>query len=390
MRLLLVCRPTPGHMVHGRRELLSSLVLASFPLCDLTEDDLTQNPKFYQLLAALSQKVDHTGLTATLKADLEKAEQKLQNQRRRWLQVQSLHGALLEMIQDHRVKKHRTSVPPDQNMFYDTMERCLLVAQCVRQLDLSTTATTTTTSTSTSTTTDPDPDPDRDQPSVLGLNPQQVLELMPPEKDVQRMKQSLPKELEKHLKTKCFSLLSYYQPDWESDRDGLKNIKLSHMAAQLDGDRKRAETLTEVSRQNEILLQRQTQLYLTELTRCIQHLQTLILDHRLRIQSQLDRKKLDYLEAKCELVMQKIRMEAVEIRLETYTANTVATHKKIRQLELELNDCRLERRAAESKVASFQMLGADFDALAKEYGRLQGEIAVKRWALTELGQHHAE
>jgi len=44
-----------------------------------------------------------------------------------------------------------------------------------------------------------------------------------------------------------------------------------------------------------------------ELTRCIQHLQTLILDHRLRIQSQLDCKKLDYLEAKCELVMQKIR-----------------------------------------------------------------------------------
>lgn len=47
-------------------------MLASFPLCDLTEDDLTQNPRFYQLLAALSHKVDHTGLTASLKADLEK------------------------------------------------------------------------------------------------------------------------------------------------------------------------------------------------------------------------------------------------------------------------------------------------------------------------------
>lgn len=28
------------------------------------------------------------------------------------------------------------------------------------------------------------------------------------------MKQSLPRELEKHLKKKCLSLLSYYQPEW--------------------------------------------------------------------------------------------------------------------------------------------------------------------------------
>ena len=44
-----------------------------------------------------------------------------------------------------------------------------------------------------------------------------------------------------------------------------------------------------------------------ELTKCLQLLQSLILDHRLTIQTQLDGKKLEYLEAKCELVMQKIR-----------------------------------------------------------------------------------
>ena len=32
--------------------------------------------------------------------------------------------------------------------------------------------------------------------------------------NVQRMKQSLPRELEKHLKKKCWGLLSYYQPEW--------------------------------------------------------------------------------------------------------------------------------------------------------------------------------
>lgn len=43
------------------------------------------------------------------------------------------------------------------------MERCLLVAQCVRQLDPSNTT-------------------NQDQPSVLGLTPQLVTELMPSEK----------------------------------------------------------------------------------------------------------------------------------------------------------------------------------------------------------------
>lgn len=47
------------------------------------------------------------------------------------------------------------------------MEKCLLVAECVKQLDPSSTT-------------------EQDQPSVLGLNPQQILELMPSEKVSQK------------------------------------------------------------------------------------------------------------------------------------------------------------------------------------------------------------
>lgn len=47
-------------------------VLASFPLCDITEEDLTQNPQFCKLLATLSQHVDRTGLTGPLKTELDK------------------------------------------------------------------------------------------------------------------------------------------------------------------------------------------------------------------------------------------------------------------------------------------------------------------------------
>uniref|UniRef100_A0A3B3D5D0 HAUS augmin-like complex, subunit 4 n=1 Tax=Oryzias melastigma TaxID=30732 RepID=A0A3B3D5D0_ORYME len=254
-------------------------VLASFPLCDVTEDDLTQNPQFCKLLVILAKHMDRTGLTASLKAELEKAEQNLQSQRRQWLHTEVLHRSLQEMIQDRHVRK---TEPPDQSMLHETMEKCLLVAECVRQLDPSDTT-------------------NQEPPFVLGLTPQNVKELMPADKDVQRMRQALPKHLEKHLREKCLTLLSYYH-----ESEGLKTVKMSHLSGLLDKEKTRAESLRGTCQENRLLLQRQTQLYISELIKCIQLLQTLILDHRLKIQTDLDGKKLDYLEGKCQLVLQKL------------------------------------------------------------------------------------
>ncbi|KAI4808249.1 hypothetical protein KUCAC02_000314 [Chaenocephalus aceratus] len=292
----------------GKGDSLHQQVLASFPLCDITEEDLTQNAQFCKLLATLAQHVDQSGLTVPLKTELEKAEQKLQSQRRYWLRSEGIHKALQEMTQDHCIRKHHATVPPDQNM------------------------------------------------------------------NVQRMKQSLPRELEKHLKKKCLSLLSYYQPEWENESEGLKNSKLSHLSAQMDNEKKRAESLKESSRENSVLLQRQTQLYLSEQIKCIQLLQSLILDHRLRIQTDLDRKKLDYFEGKCELVLQKIKTEMVEIQLDT------------EKLSSDLKASQVEKHSVELKLASFEMLGKDFEALADEYCRLRQEIEVNTWALKEFTQ----
>ncbi|AWP00803.1 putative HAUS augmin-like complex subunit 4 [Scophthalmus maximus] len=354
----------------GKGDSLHQQVLASFPLCDMTEEDLTRNPQFCKLLATLAQHVDQTGLTVSLKSEMDKAEKKLQSQRCYWLRSESLHRGLQEMIQDFCVRRHHITVPPDQNMFHETLEKCLLVAQCVRQLDPSTTT-------------------NQDQPSVLGLNAQQVMELMPSEKNVQRMKQSLPRELEKHLKKKSLNLLSYYQPEWENESEGLKNSKLSHLSVQLNKEKKRAESLKETCRENSVLLQRQTQLYLSELIKCVQLLQSLVLDHRLKTQTELESKKLGYFEGKCELVLQKIKVEMVEIQLDTYTADAISAHRKIRDnLESELKACKVEKQSVELKLASFEILGKEFEALAEEYCRLRQELEMKHWALKEFTQYN--
>ncbi|CAB1332757.1 unnamed protein product, partial [Coregonus sp. 'balchen'] len=109
--------------------------------------------------------------------------------------------------------------------FYETVEQCLVVAQCVRQLELSATTS-------------------QDQLPVLGLSAQQ---------DMWKRKQKLPRELEKHLKKTCFSLLSY-QPEWENESEGQKNKKLSHLSGLLESERKRAESLKEKSHERAVML----------------------------------------------------------------------------------------------------------------------------------------
>lgn len=47
-----------------------------------------------------------------------KADQRLQSQRRQWLRSESLHKGLQEMIQEHCIRKHHATVPPDQNMVH--------------------------------------------------------------------------------------------------------------------------------------------------------------------------------------------------------------------------------------------------------------------------------
>lgn len=111
--------------------------------------------------------------------------------------------------------------------------------------------------------------------------------------NVQSMKSALLRPLEMHLKKKCLNLLSYYQPECgmfdkrscqlsnlllvyqfridhtelfcltENESESLKTNKLLHLSAQLDKEKKEAETLKETCRQNTVFLQRQIQLYLS-------------------------------------------------------------------------------------------------------------------------------
>ncbi|XP_060718885.1 HAUS augmin-like complex subunit 4 [Tachysurus vachellii] len=350
----------------GKGDSLHQQVLSAFPLCHLTEDDLIQNPLFCKLLATLSQHVDRTGLTLPLRKELEKAEKELRSQRLGWLRLESIHRLLQEMVQQHHFGKHHSTAAAAEDTFYVTLERCLLVARCVRQLDPSSTV-------------------GQDLPLVLGLSAEKVLSQLPPQQDVLQMKQRLPTELQKHLKKKLFNFLSYYQPEWENESEGLRCVKLSKLPGLLESERGRAESLAEKNRENSTLLQSQTHSYLSELLECMQLLQTLVLDLRLKVQKELDRKKIEYFEAKCEIGIQKIRAEMLEVQLDSYTRDKIAAHQKITEkLSAELKACQVKKQSLESRLASFEIYGREFEVLAEEYSRLRQEVTTKSWALKEF------
>lgn len=57
------------------------------------------------------------------------------------------------------------------------------------------------------------------------------------------------------------------------------------------------------------------------------------------------------------------------------------------KLESELKACRVEKQSVQLKLASFEILGKEFESLAEEYCKLRKEIEMKHWALKEFAQY---
>lgn len=54
------------------------------------------------------------------------------------------------------------------------------------------------------------------------------------------------------------------------------------------------------------------------------------------------------------------------------------------KLDSDLKGCQAEKQCVELKLASFEILGKEFEALAEEYCKLRQEIETKTWVLKEF------
>ena len=56
-------------------------------------------------------------------------------------------------------------------------------------------------------------------------------------------------------------------------------------------------------------------------------------------------------------------------------------------MDSELKACQAEKQSVQLKLASFEIIGKEFEALAEEYCKLRQEIEMKNWALKEFAQY---
>ncbi|XP_032121465.1 HAUS augmin-like complex subunit 4 isoform X4 [Sapajus apella] len=98
------CSPGEG------MEILQQVCSKQLPPCNLSKEDLLQNPYFSKLLLSLSQHVDESGLSLTLAKEQAQAWKEVRLHKTTWLRSEILHRVIQELLVDYYVKMQGTNL----------------------------------------------------------------------------------------------------------------------------------------------------------------------------------------------------------------------------------------------------------------------------------------
>lgn len=336
------------------------------PMLQLEEEDLEKNPQFSKLLLELCQILEPSGESTTLSRELEEVQRELRLQRKVWLRSEVLHRLIQEMLLDLQVRKQEGKTTVEENKFLDGLQQCLLVTQCSGLLPSNN---------------------DAGSIALLGLEKQDLLNLLPSNTDSLWIRERLHKQLEEALRKKCFTFLSFHQPETDEESEVLRAAKALRLASTLEDEKRRLQTEEEKHQEIGALLERQQEMYPHVLLRCLSLLRQAASDLRLQAQSEIDCKNAEYLEAKSNALFLKLRVEELQVLTDTYSPEKVDVHKYIRSsLEAAVKTEKNELAASKQILSSYEFLGTKFEELVQEYTRLKDKIKDNRWAIQELSK----
>ncbi|XP_007449597.1 PREDICTED: HAUS augmin-like complex subunit 4 isoform X2 [Lipotes vexillifer] len=108
-------------------EILQQVCSKQLPPCNLSEEDLLQNPHFSKLLLSLSQHMDESGLSLTLAKEQAQAWKEVRLHKTTWLRSEILQRVIQELLVDYYVKtQDRNLTPEDKKDFMWMRARLLL------------------------------------------------------------------------------------------------------------------------------------------------------------------------------------------------------------------------------------------------------------------------
>jgi len=108
-------------------------------------------------------------------------------------------------------------------------------------------------------------------------------------------------------------------------------------------------------------------------------------NHRLGSQLETDQSTGEWLIARCEATIFKMKVIQQQCLSETYTSDTIPALKSIRETIISAcNQAKREYDGVIARLHKYEQVGLGFKELADEYNNLLNEINQKKWALNEL------
>ncbi|XP_053556556.1 HAUS augmin-like complex subunit 4 isoform X2 [Bombina bombina] len=263
-------------------------VNSRLPNIPLEEDDLEKNPQFCKLLLELCQVMEPSGGSVTLSRELEEAQRELRLQRKVWLRSEVIHRLVQEMLLDFQVAKQEGGLNEEDIKFLEGLKQCILVSECSRLLNT-------------------DCMSPNESVSLLGLEKKDLLEFLPSNMQIMWLRDRLHKSLEEALRKKCFSFLSFHQPETDEESDVLRAAKALRLASTLEDEKRRLQNEQEKHQEMGAQLERQQEMYPQVLLRCLSILRKAASELRLQAQSEIDHTNAEYLEAKSNALFLKLR-----------------------------------------------------------------------------------
>uniref|UniRef100_A0A8C0D5X1 HAUS augmin like complex subunit 4 n=1 Tax=Balaenoptera musculus TaxID=9771 RepID=A0A8C0D5X1_BALMU len=111
-------------------EILQQVCNKQLPPCNLSEEDLLQNPHFSKLLLSLSQHMDESGLSLTLAKEQAQAWKEVRLHKTTWLRSEILQRVIQELLVDYYVKSQDRNLTSEDKK---VLLRCLALLQRLLQ-----------------------------------------------------------------------------------------------------------------------------------------------------------------------------------------------------------------------------------------------------------------
>jgi len=321
------------------------------------------SPQFLQLLIKVAEKLDKSGRSQKTQRKLDGFKEKNEISRRKFLDSSIKLETLNEVILKSEISSLSLPSASHETALVNKLRENLTLAEVSCMLDLGQINGT--------------------QVTTLGLDPSDPR--LRPRIDQDFGSQILPL-IEDVLFDKCLSVLCLLDPDVDpsSSRRSLhpQIVRLADRVSDLVSTVDRSEKeLAGFCKEWDASYQQQC--HVTE--QIVEKLTILIKNHFCGSKTKVNQTVVKYLSAKCEALVLKLKCLELEILNATYTRESVAALRKIRnRLTEQTKEVQSELLNLKATLEQYQQCGPEFSELVREYARLQKEIEGKKWALSEL------